>query len=102
MINKVGRFCLAKGVKLVWLFQLYLKRLNGRKIRLGVFLFDCKFTAIPPPRNPHILVFWIEIIIHKWYPKTVLSEECAGKRYAKYYSKCPICIFSILPKGRIG
>ena len=24
MINKVGRFCLAKGVKFVWLFQ-YLK-----------------------------------------------------------------------------
>ena len=22
MINKVGRFCLAKGVKLVWLFHL--------------------------------------------------------------------------------
>ena len=56
----------------------------------------------PPTRNPHILGFWIEIIPHKWYPKTVLSEECAGKRYAKYYSKCPICIFSILPKGRIG
>ena len=27
------------------------------------------------PRNPHILVFWIEIIIHKWYPKTVLSDR---------------------------
>lgn len=60
------------------------------------------YSNLPSPRNPHILVFWIEIIIHKWYPKTVLSEECAGKRYAKYYSKCPICIFSILPKGRIG
>ena len=32
MINKVGRFCLAKGVKFVWLFQ------RPQKAKMGVFM----------------------------------------------------------------
>ena len=62
MINKVGRFFLAKGVKFVWLFHEYLKRYSPYSLKSTLSLSPEKSQYATKPETDSILseIDWAE------------------------------------------